>query len=124
MLLRLLPAILSLVVLGAHFLRLGNLVLVALLIACIGLLWVRRPWAAYSVQTILAMGIVVWILTGYGIALIRIQNGEPWIRMAVILGAVAIMALYAILGFRHPRIKAWFRTDQPGAGDQPTVEPS
>jgi hypothetical protein len=124
MLLRLLPAILSLVVLGAHFLRLGNLVVVALLIACIGLLWVRRPWAAYSVQTILAMGIVVWILTGYGIALIRIQNGEPWIRMAVILGAVAIMALYAILGFRHQRIKAWFRTDQPGAGDQPTVEPS
>lgn len=124
MILRLLPAILSLVVLGAHFLRLGNLVVVALLIACIGLLWVRRPWAAYSVQTILAMGIVVWVLTGYGIALVRIQNGEPWIRMAVILGAVAAMALYAILSFRRPRIRAWFGTDQPGAADQPTDEPS
>jgi hypothetical protein len=124
MFLRLLPAVLSLVILGAHFLRLGNLVVVALLIACIGLLRARRPWAAYSVQTILAMGIVVWILTGYGIALVRIQNGEPWIRMAVILGAVAVMTLYAILSFRHPRTRAWFGTDQPGAGDQPTVEPS
>ena len=111
MFLRLLPALLSLLLLAAHFMRIPNLPAVGLLLICVGLLWVRRPWAAYTVQTILGVGVVIWLLTGYGIATIRIQNAEPWLRMAVILGAVTLFTVYATWHFRHPRLRAWFHTD-------------
>lgn len=107
---RLLPAILSLVVLAAHFARIGNWLVVGLLVACIALLWMRRPWVAYSIQTILVMGIIIWILTAVGIVLVRIQNGEDWLRTAVIIGGVTFFTGYAAWHFRHPRLRAWFGT--------------
>jgi len=118
MILRLLPAILSLLVLAAHFLRIGNLPVVLLLLACIALLGVRRPWAAYTVQAILGVGVIVWLLTMSGIAAIRIQNGEPWLRMAAILGAVTVYCVYAVWHFRHPRLRAWFGTDREDIQDE------
>ena len=112
MFLRLFPAILSFLVLGAHFARIGNTLVVVLLVACIGLLWHRRPWVAYALQTILVLGIIVWILTTVGIALVRIQNGEDWIRMIVIMGGVTVFTGYAAWHFRHPRLRAWYGTDR------------
>jgi hypothetical protein len=44
--LQLLPAVLSLMVLRAHFLRAGNVALIALVCVALGLLGVRRPAAA------------------------------------------------------------------------------
>ena len=40
------PAALSLLVLGAHFLRAAQVPLLALTMAVLALLFVRRPWAA------------------------------------------------------------------------------
>ena len=120
MIVRFLPAILSLVVLGAHFARIGNFVVVLLLLMCIGLLWMRRPWVAYVIQTILALGIIVWVLTAFGIAFSRIQNGEDWLRMALIMGGVAGFTAYAAWHFRHPRLRAWYGTDRPDP-DKPSA---
>lgn len=49
-LLQLLPVVVSLLVLGAHFLRGGHVVFVALVIGTLALLGVRRRWAARVVQ--------------------------------------------------------------------------
>ena len=46
LILELLPVVLSLVVLGAHFLREGNMPLLALVLGLLALVFVRRPWAA------------------------------------------------------------------------------
>ena len=48
--LQLVPIVLSLLVLSAHFLRRGDIVLVVAALALIGLTAVPRPWAARSVQ--------------------------------------------------------------------------
>lgn len=104
------PAVLSLLVMAAHFLRLGNVVVVVLLVVCIGFLTVQRPWAAYTVQTVLALGVVQWLLTIGGIAADRLASGEPWLRMVLILGTVTGFTAYAAWHFRHPKLRAWFGT--------------
>ena len=55
----LLPASLSALVLGAHFLRRDDLGLVVACLLLVGLLFVRRPWAARLVQLALGAGIVL-----------------------------------------------------------------
>ncbi len=101
-----LPAVLSLLLLGAHFLRDGVVVLVA---ACAGLcllLLIARPWVARVVQAALVLGSLEWIRTLVVLALQRQHAGLPWLRMAVILGAVAALALLAAWLFQRPRLAA------------------
>lgn len=116
MFLRLLPATLSLLLLGAHFLRDANLLMTVLTVACTGLLWVRKPWAAYTVQTILALGVAVWLLEMGATAGERMQTGRPWLRMAGILSAVSAFTFYSAWHFRHPKLRAWFGTGRTGDG--------
>ena len=61
--LQLFPAVLSLLVLGAHFLRVGQVMLLVAVVAMLVLLAVRRPWAARVVQVGLLLGAFEWIRT-------------------------------------------------------------
>ncbi len=94
------PAVLSLLVLGAHFLRGGQLVLVVLTLVLVGLLSVRRPWAARAAQVALLLGACEWVRTTAALLGRRMQEGEPWVRMVVILGAVALVCGLSALAFR------------------------
>ena len=107
--LQLLPAALSLLLLGAHFLRTGNLALVALSLVLLGLLFVRRRWAAHTVRFALVLGAAEWIRTLIVLASFRAELGLPWLRLAVILGSVAAAALLSLLAFRGRRARRWFR---------------
>ena len=104
----LIPAGLSFVLLAAHFLRVGNIPIVAGMLVCILLLTKRSPWAKIVLQTVLVLGVVQWLLTLGGIAAIRLGNGEPWIRMALILGTVTVFTGYAAWHLNHPSVRAWF----------------
>jgi len=53
--LQLTPVVLSLLVLGAHFLRPGNFIMVAVVAIVVGLLAVPRRWAARTVQAALLL---------------------------------------------------------------------
>lgn len=107
------PAGLSLLVLGAHFLRSGHLVLVVLALVMIGLLFVRRPWAGRTVQVALVVGALEWVRTTLVLAGERASMARPFGRMVVILGAVAgVCALSAWL-IRGPRVRRWFRMAAP-----------
>ena len=57
------PIVLSLVVLGAHFLRDANHLGVAVSVGLIGLLFVKRPIAARAVQVALLLGALEWVWT-------------------------------------------------------------
>ena len=87
----LLPAGVAAVVLAAHFLFHGNLLLVLLALALIGLMSVKRPWAARVVQAGLLLGSAEWVRT----VLVRISErralGQPYGRFALILGLVAVI---------------------------------
>jgi hypothetical protein len=101
--LRLLPVILSLLLLGAHFSRHNLTFLIVLPVALLGLLFVRQPWVARLVQWILVIAAIEWLRTAAVLAMQRQDLGMPWMRSAVILGAVCIFTLLSALVFRsHP----------------------
>ena len=118
-----LPAALSLLLLSAHFLRVDAMMLVAVCIALCGLLLVARPWAARAVQAALVLGALEWLRTLAVLAMQRQHAGLPWLRMALILGAVAALALIAAWLFqttrlaRRPSISG--AAPHPGAGRSP-----
>ena len=107
------PAVLSLLLLGAHFFRAGNEVAVLGCAALAGLVAVPRRWAARTVQAALVLGAVEWLRTAAMIAGFRAAAGQPATRMWVILGSVALVTAASALVFRHRRVAAYYR---PGRG--------
>ena len=103
------PAALSLLVLGAHFLRSGHPALVLVALALIGLLFVRRTWAGRTAQVALLLGALEWVRTTLVLTGERARMGQPYGRMVAILGAVAgVCALAAVL-LRAGPARRWFR---------------
>lgn len=95
----------SALLIAAHFLREGAFPLVALSLAFPFLLLFKKPWARYTVQLALLIATAVWLRTMYVIAHWRITMEQPWGRMALILGGVALFTLLSalLLFFVGPR---------------------
>ena len=95
----LLPA-LALLLLGAHFFRAA---LVPLTVVCLGLLallFVRARWAWLTLQVALAIGTLEWLRTAWEFASMRAAMGQPYARLLVILGSVAMVTALAALALR------------------------
>lgn len=107
--LQLLPVVLSLLVLAAHFLRAGNLILVLLVLSLLWLLTVPRAWAARTVQIALILGALEWIRTLIVLASARSRTGEPALRMTIVLGVVALVTGLSALVFQTVRLRRRFR---------------
>lgn len=99
------PIALSLVVLGAHFMRYGNTIAVLGLAGLIALLMVRQPWVARLMQVVLILGALEWVRTLYELAQVRAALGQPYTRMVVILGVVAAVTFCSALLFQSPTLK-------------------
>lgn len=112
------PIALSLLVLGAHFLRYGNTPGVAISLALVALLFLRRAWVARVLQAALLLGAIEWALTLYRLVQMRAAMGEPATRMAVILGVViAVTAGSALLFQTRTLQQVYGLRKPPGAGD-------
>jgi hypothetical protein len=105
----LVPAGLSALVLGAHFLRRGDLALVAACPVLLGLLFVRRLWAARLVQLALLAGALEWLRALAHLLPARRAAGEPWVRLVAILGGVALLALLGVALFETRRLRERYR---------------
>jgi len=103
------PVVLSLVILGAHFMRYGDSVGVIGSIALIALLIVRRPWVARLMQIVLILGALEWVRTLYELVQVRAAHGQPFIRMVVILGIIAAVTFCSALLFQSPAMKRIYR---------------
>ena len=101
--------VLSLLVLGAHFMRYGNDIGMVLSVAPIALLFVRKPWAARLVQAVLVLGAIEWATTLVGLVQMRMAQGLPATRLAIILGAVIAVTLAAALLFETRAMKSVYR---------------
>lgn len=119
--LRLLPVVLSLLLLGAHFLRAGIMPLAATLVALAVLAPVPRRWMARLVQVALVVGGFEWIRTLFMNIATRSDLGEPWMRMALILGGVALFTFGSLLVFRSPALRARYGLDA-ASGEAPVRE--
>ncbi|HSG97108.1 MAG TPA: hypothetical protein VLA11_03885 [Woeseiaceae bacterium] len=111
------PIVLSLVVLGAHFLRDGFDVGVAVCVVLIGLLFVRRVWAARIIQLALVLGAFEWVLTLYTLAQVRAAHGMPATRLVIILAAVAVVTLLSTFLFQTSALKNIYKLDSGGSTD-------
>lgn len=97
--------VLSILVLGAHFFRAREYAMVALCAGLLALLFVRRAWAARALQAALFLGTVEWLRTTARFVELRRGLGQPWIRLAVILGAVALLTALSALLFETARLR-------------------
>jgi hypothetical protein len=111
--LRLLPVIVALAVLAAHFFRSQYWVPFGVAIALVPIIFVRAPWAARVLQAALLAGAVEWLRTAAVLIAIRQSMGQPWTRLAVILGAVALATGLCALIFRWPAVRARFGLERP-----------
>ena len=107
MLLLILPA-LALLLLGAHFMHAGLMPVAIVAVLLIGLLAVPRRWAARTVQVILALGVIEWVLTAITRAQMRMTHDQPYLRLVLILGVVALFTAIAAAVFQHPKLRARF----------------
>lgn len=89
------PAVLSALVLAAHFLRGQSLTGVAVALLIIPLVMVPRMWARRMAQVMLVLGSLEWLRTMWALMHLRQEIGQPWQRMAIILGSVAAFTLLA-----------------------------
>ena len=101
--LRLVPVFFSALLLAAHFLRMESIPLVVLVVLIPLALFVKRPWAARLVQLALILGALEWVRTLLNLIGEREAEGEPWTRLAVILGLVALFTVSAALPFWFSR---------------------
>lgn len=106
-----LPIVLSFLVLGAHFLRSWDIVLVAVCAILLVLAFVPRRWAARVVQVGLVMATLEWVRTLVLIVQERMAYGAPYTRTAIILGAVAACTLASTLVFRTRAMRTRYRLD-------------
>ncbi len=90
--------VLSLLLLGAHFLRFDVMVGVIAVLVLIGLLFLRKPWVPRVLQVALLLAVFEWAHTLYSIVQARAAQGIPATRLVIILSAViAVTAVSALL---------------------------
>jgi hypothetical protein len=70
---------------------------------------VPRSWASRTLQVVLAVAVIEWILTTVGLTQLRLRHDEPYLRLAAILGSVTLFTALAVLAFQHPVLRAYFR---------------
>ena len=111
----LVPVVISLLLLGAHFLRAGAFAMVALVLVLLALLGVRRGWAARLAQAALVLGAAEWIRTTIRLVMQRSEAGQPVVRLVVILGSVTLLTVLSALVFRSARLHRWYSPEPEGA---------
>jgi hypothetical protein len=104
----LLAVAVSLTLLAAHFSWWGvpSLSIVSLL--CAGLLFVKRPWAARTMQAVLFLASIEWIRSIFVYVGRRQAEGRPYLRLVAILGVVSLLTASSTLVFRHEGVRRRF----------------
>jgi heme/copper-type cytochrome/quinol oxidase subunit 4 len=102
---RLLPVILSFLLLAAHFLRYGQYPLIAFSLLIPLLLFLKKKWVPRVIQVSLALGAAEWLRTMYFFVQVRQKMEMDWQRLAIILSLVALFTLLSGLVFLNKKLK-------------------
>ena len=102
---RLFPVYISFLLLTAHFFRAGQTVLAVIPLILLIPLFLKEKWVPWLIQLALVLGALEWVRTIVAVAEIRMHHGAPWVRMAVILGAVALFTALSSLVFKSKGLK-------------------
>jgi hypothetical protein len=117
MTLRILWFIIAASLLGAHFYRAGNDVLLALCLLTPLLFLLRRPWSLLVLQAAAYGATLTWLMTALELVQYRQQLGRPWTAAVVILAVVALFTLMAGLLLNSASMRNGYSTAaRPGSG--------
>jgi ferredoxin len=107
--------ILSSILLAAHFSRVqqDGLALAALLFPLI--LLIKRAWIRRIYQLYLIFGGLVWIERLAYLRSLRISEGRPWIRLAAIPGAVALVTFLSVLPLEKDKLRRHYSYSRGGS---------
>jgi hypothetical protein len=100
---------LAAVLLAAHFYRAGQVVLAGLAVGALVLLAVPRAWAARALQLMLIAGALEWLRTLAMFASARMALGQPYLRLTLILLAVAVFTAVSAIVFRQAALRRRYR---------------
>ena len=104
----LITPVIGFLLLAAHFFRSENLLVASVCFLATFLVFVRRPWAAYAMQVFLVLGSVEWLRSTVSFILARSASGEPFQRLAIILGSVTLFTALSALVFRSSKLRIYF----------------
>ena len=95
MILRISLFVTAALLLGAHFLRAGNLPLVALCLAAPLLFLWKQSWSLILLQFLAYCAALTWVAVAVQLVQMRQQLGQPWTAAVVILGSVGLFTVFA-----------------------------
>ena len=107
----LVPA-LALLLLAAHFVRAQLWFPAVVSAVLIGLLALRAQWSVLALQCCLVLGSIEWLRTLLATAAARIAMGQPYTRMALIIGVVAALTFASALILQLPMLRQRNRLSQ------------
>ncbi len=107
--LRLLPVIVSFLLLAAHFSRVDLLSLVTLSLLIPFLLFIKKRWIARIMQIVLLAGAFEWIRIMIYYIGIRKSQGDDWTMLAMILSVVAIFTVASGFVFQSRHLKKVYK---------------
>ncbi len=79
-------------------------------VSLVCLTMVRRPWAARVLQFALLLGSVEWLRAAIFLVNQREVMGQPFVRLAVILGAVCLFTTLSSFVFQTKTLKSRFNS--------------
>jgi hypothetical protein len=94
---------------AAHFLRSGSLIPMALCLATPLLFLARRRWSLLVLEGLAYTAAAIWLVTAWQLVAERRLFGEPWMRAAIILLAVAAVSALAGVVLRGTSVRRRYR---------------
>lgn len=98
-------------VLAAHFSRAGSDVVAIITLLVPLLFFIKQKWVIKTLESIAYLSAVIWLYGAYQYIQIRIATGEDWIRLLVIMGAVALYSAWSGYFLNSSRIKEVYGLD-------------
>ena len=104
-LVRIIPVILSFLLLAAHLQRIYMYAWSYIVLLIPFILLYKKQISVRIVQVVLFIGSIEWLRIIFIYRAQRIELGESWYRLAIILGIVAIFTLLSIIVFRNKTLR-------------------
>ena len=71
----------------------------------------KKSWIPRLFQVVLLAGALEWLRSLYFLAAMRIAWDQPWTRLAIILGAVALLTALSGLVFNNRKLRSYYRQE-------------
>ena len=108
MIVRLIPVALGVLILCAHFLRSGGSAQILACLCAFALIFFKKRWFKTVAPFLLIAAALIWADTAYELIFIRRIMGAPWMKMAIILGAVSLFTAASGMAFLSKKSKLFF----------------